>query len=818
MSSPEETPSQCKVTFGGITRGSGKIYQEILACLPEGTHLESLSCSSDGDHIPLPSLVIEQMGRPGSFVLLVAVLSITQTVTIRIVDGNGTAILKAEETLDPALTKLRGQLNTLAKKDVTRIRNCDRQALPGTARLAVCDVINDRDEEDIVWGEVTFDVTKQAERNAPVEVLILGSDGRSVASSPWVCLRDSCDEMREFPSYSQRTIQYSLRIPTSTKSFVVWARSDGTLPDGMVCVEAHWARQLRADWHARTDGAMACPRYDDWFINRHRSVPRSLALQRDVTFPVEPTFSIVVPLYHTPIPFFDEMAASVLHQTYSKLELILVNSTPEDSALATAIADLAKTDDRVKVVDLDHNLGITENTNAGILAATGDFVAFFDHDDILEPDILYNYVIGINEHPDTDLLYCDEDKYRDGTYCEPNLKPDFDWDLLASYNYLCHMLTVRKSVLDELDLPGSEFDGAQDHHMTFRIAEKARNIYHARKVLYHWRIHEGSTASAADAKTWTSDAGLRAVQSHFDRIGVSAKVTPRDFPPNTFKVNYSLTDAPLVSIIIPNKDEVPVLERCIKSVLGTSTYQNIEILIVENNSTDPATFAYYDKAEANDSRIRVLRYQGEFNYSAINNWAVAQSHGTHLILLNNDTKVIAHDWIEQMLGHFLEERVGIVGAKLLFPDDTVQHAGVRMRPGGPSHLFLRYPAKMPGYLAYNLLCRQCSAVTAACLMVSRAAFDDVGGLDEDFRVAFNDVDFCLRVGATGRSVVWEPDALLYHYESVSRGLDYLDKEKLLRLKRESGVLESRWPRGYIGEDPFSSVSFDYDTLYCALAR
>ncbi|MDD3485995.1 MAG: glycosyltransferase family 2 protein, partial [Atopobiaceae bacterium] len=564
--------------------------------------------------------------------------------------------------------------------------------------------------------------------------------------------------------------------------------------------------------------AMLDPDYNDWFIHNHRSNPRSISLQRTVSFDIQPTFSIVVPLYHTPLTFLDEMIQSVLSQTYSRFELILVNSTTEDLDLTLAVDKYAKSDKRIKVISLNTNLGITENTNAGIRSATGDFIAFLDHDDILEPDILYQYVVGINEYPTTDLLYCDEDKVQDGVYSAPNLKPDFDWDRLYSFNYVCHMLTVRSSVLNTLELPGSEFDGAQDYHMTLRVAEKARNIFHARKVLYHWRIHDGSVASNADAKSWTSDAGTLAIQTHFDRIGVHAHVTARDISPNTYKVNYELFDKPLISIVIPNKDASAYLKRCLDSILHGTSYDNLEIIVVENNSSEPETFEYYDQVVKDDPRVKVLRYQGEFNYSAINNWAVDQSTGEYVILLNNDIKVISPDWIEQMLGHFLEKRVGIVGAKLLFPDNTVQHAGVRMRPAGPNHIFLRYPSDMPGYLSYNLVCRQCSAVTGACLMVSREAFDDVGGLDVGFRVAFNDVDFCLRVGATGRSVVWEPDALLYHYESVSRGLDDLDNTKLLRLKKESGTLQSRWPEGFTGEDPFSSVSFDYETLYCALRK
>jgi GT2 family glycosyltransferase len=544
--------------------------------------------------------------------------------------------------------------------------------------------------------------------------------------------------------------------------------------------------------------------YNDWFYSRQRPTRRELELQRRASFDIEPVFSIIVPLFKTPISFFYDMVGSVVAQTYGKWELLLVNASPEDAELGEAVRQVCAADKRIKSILLDGNYGITLNTRAGMEAATGDFLSFFDHDDVLEPDCLYEYVKGINAYPDTDLLYCDEDKLLDGKYLDAFMKPDLDREMLTCCNYICHMLTVRKSVVDALpELPGKDSDGAQDYDLTLSVVERARNVYHARKALYHWRIHSGSTASHPDAKPWAEDAGRRVLQRYYDRIGLKAKAVVNREMDNLYHVDYETPADALVSIVIPNKDAADVLARCIDSIFARTTHRAFEIVIVENNSTDPATFDYYDKLTAEHPEVRVVTYEGEFNYSAINNLGVRYTKGDYLLFLNNDVEVIEPRWLELLMGPFMRGGVGIVGAKLFYPSKLIQHAGVIIPQAGPTHVSRLIPSSEGGYLNIPFaMSSQYLAVTGACAMTKREYFDAVSGFDETLPVAYNDVDFCLRIRELGLACVLEVRAQLYHYESVTRGHDGRSKEKLTRLTADQGRMMERWPEYYACGDPY----------------
>ena len=530
--------------------------------------------------------------------------------------------------------------------------------------------------------------------------------------------------------------------------------------------------------------------------------------QHSIKLPNAPVFSIVVPLYKTPKTLFDEMLGSVLHQSYERWELLLVNASPEDDALSGAVAGASKRDPRVKVLTLEKNLGISANTNAGVAQTTGEFVCFLDHDDTLEPDALFEYARTVIEHPETDLIYSDEDKLSpDGELINPFFKPDFSIDLLRNVNYICHFLAVRRSLLVGLEPSTPEVDGAQDHDLTLKAVEHARRVHHVARVLYHWRMAEGSTALNPQTKSYALQSGVRAVQNHLSRVGIDAQVSADPSIPFTYRVRYALpTPDPLVSIIIPSKDHTDVLDVCIRSIIERSTYRNFEIVIVENNSVETDTFAYYRELETRfPDVVRIVTWHEEFNFSKIVNFGVSKASGDYLLLLNNDTEVITPDWLEELLGICSRDDVGAVGVRLLYADDTVQHAGVVVNGKGAGHLFKDFPDSDPGYFGLSLRVQDLSAVTAACLMTKRSAFELVNGFSEEFAVAFNDVDFCLKLREAGRLVVYTPYAKLYHYESLSRG--YEDGiEKQLRFHREASLLGLRWPRHHVVGDPYINLN------------
>ena len=527
-----------------------------------------------------------------------------------------------------------------------------------------------------------------------------------------------------------------------------------------------------------------------------------------------PKFSVIVPLYKTPLPFFHDMVESVYAQLYRNWELILVNASPEDAGLAEALAALD--DDRIRVIPLEENKGIAANTNEGIKAASGDFIVFFDHDDTLDPFALYKYAKAINDDASIDALYCDEDFLNEaGEYVAPHFKSDFNLDLLRCHNYITHLLAVRAAYAKDLMLR-SAFDGAQDYDFLLRLVERTQKIFHVQDVLYHWRISDTSTAKSAGNKGYADDAGRRALQEHLDRCGLDATAETTEAA-CFYHVTYRVVDEPLVSIIIPNKDNRDVLRRCIDSVEENSAYRNFEIVVVENNSVEPKTFEYYETLQGQYPNVRVITWDGPFNYSAINNYALPSTSGDYLLFLNNDTEVIEPRWMDAMLGVCQREDVGVVGAKLLFPDDTVQHAGVMMIKcqsvndvAGPIHVFSHLDRDDPGYMRRASLVQDLSAVTAACMMTKRSVFEELNGFDEDFEVAFNDVDYCLRVRETNRLVVYTPDVLLYHYESVSRGAETLP-QNAERFMREQGKLRTRWSSYYANGDPYhgpaSTVSY-----------
>ena len=800
-----------RIGFGAVTRGSGKIFSAIELS-PELAG-QDLSARSEVDGgLAVPAKIVESDGRK---VLVIPVLSVDQMVTVEARDEGGRLLASNAKKFTPTAAKLQSQKNTLLKNAAANaIRNCDSRSLPHDGRVDVQWAIRDVDGTEIVRAVANTSLDPGESADAFVEVKVLGLDGRPIGVGDWTCLCEKVRSLSEYPGQRVRELIFAQRIPV-VPSYIVWVRyPDGEYPDAFTCVEPFRADGLRNDYKNRTLPACENGAYNEWFLDRHRASQTLLDVQRRRAFDNGVTFSVIVPLYRTPIQFFREMVDSVVAQTYSGWELILVNASPEDDALAAEIESRCAADERIRCVTLSENRGITENTNEGIKVAKGDFLSFLDHDDTLEPDCLYDYAAALEKDSEIDLLYCDEDKLEDGVYKMPFFKPDWNPDLLLGMNYVCHFLTVRRAIVEGMELPTNEYDGSQDWHMTFRVGELARKIHHCPRVLYHWRIHENSTAKSADQKDYTLDSSRLAVSTHLERMGIRGTVEDSPLSPRRFKIAYDLGSRPLVSIVIPNKDSFQALNRCLLSVLNHSSYDNFEVVIVENNSTDPDTFAYYDEVVKLDSRVRVVTFKDMtgFNYSRLMNYGISCAKGEYILMLNNDTEVISTNWIEELLGTCMRKDVGIVGARLYFPDDAVQHAWVSMGGNGPVHKNSLLARREGANFESALLARDVSAVTGACLMTSKEDFDAMGGLDEEFAVNYNDTDYCYRMLERGKRVVYCPTAELYHRESVTRGTEE-GSGRAIRTRTELARLMMRWPEMFEEIGPFDNPNLTSRSPY-----
>lgn len=554
--------------------------------------------------------------------------------------------------------------------------------------------------------------------------------------------------------------------------------------------------------------------YEAWFA-RHKADKRVLRRQKHTSFAQKPLISIVIPLYCTPLPYLKELIESVRRQSYENWQLCLADGSPDDKAKEFLEKHYGR-EKRIVYQKLEENGGISVNTNAAAELAKGEYLMFCDHDDTLEPDALYEIVKAIND-TDADVIYTDEDKVSmDGQhYFDPNFKPDFNLFRLRENNYICHIFVVRKSLTGETGMLRSEFDGAQDFDFILRCCEKAKKITHIPRVLYHWRCHMDSTAADPSSKAYAYEAGRKAIREHYQRMGIDAKVDMTERP-GWYRSHIKIQGNPMVSIIIPNKDHTDDLELCLFSMSRKSTYRNYEILIVENNSEKEETFEYYKKLLERYPKVRMLTWEKEFNYSAINNFAAEEAQGEYLLFLNNDVEILTPDWIEEMLQNCQQENVAAVGAKLYYPDDTIQHAGVVLGLGGiAGHIMCRASREDPGYFGRMISVQEISAVTAACMMVKKSEFDSVKGFDETFQVAFNDIDLCMKFRAAGKKIIFTPYAELYHYESKSRGLEDTP-EKQFRFDKEVKRFQEKWAQQLEMGDPYYSPNLSVTEGDCSL--
>ena len=574
--------------------------------------------------------------------------------------------------------------------------------------------------------------------------------------------------------------------------------------------------------------------YGGW-IKYNEPKDADIKNQMKKKFDISPKISIIVPMYNTKEKFFKGLIDSVIAQSYSNWELCLADGSPKQNE---NFKKYYEKDERIKYKFLGENKGIAGNTNEAIKMATGDFIALLDHDDLLAEYALYEVVYAINKFPNSEFLYSDEDKIdeNDNRY-DAYFKPDFAPDTLRCQNYICHFSIFKKELMEKLNGFKENYDGAQDYDIFLRMSEitKPENITHIPKILYHWRVHSESTAKLnSHAKNYAFEAGKRAIEDHLKRIGLEGTVLEGCIE-GIYRIDYKVKGEPKVSIVIPNKDGKDILKTCIDSILEKSTYKNYEIVVTENNSETEEIFEYYKELLKIDN-IKIANYntgklieneeecsleyskknerkdlKHEFNYSAIVNFGVRNSTGEYTIQLNNDTELITPNWLELMLGFCQREDVGAVGVKLYFPDETIQHAGIIVGIGGiAGNRFKSIPKNGHGYFAKESMIENLSAVTAACIMTPRKIYDEVGFMDENLAVAFNDVDFCLKIREKGYLVVYNPFVEFWHYESKTRGQENTPA-KIKRFQGEICRFEQRWPEILDSGDPYYNINLSLDT-------
>lgn len=793
-----------------ICRGSGKAFFLIKGKFDTTLYNLSLATMSKGSIIPCNLFRIsdyELEVDPNLFVAVTPQISPSITLKFSLTDKNKKTVASVSKSFNEQEIKWKSRFAYHTKPDIAaKIRNYDEERDASCVAFDILECIPNNDSL-IIHGSLRI----PSAISDPVSVSAFSDTGELISVN-YIEMGSSGISLTANSKNKYLLKSFSLQIKTA-ESFYLVANNvkTSTFLPGFRAYEKDEVESLRKSGDLYTLNAQVDDSYHDWFL-KHKATPIQLNEQRHVDFVNQPTFSVVVPLYETPINFFKEMTESVISQSYEKWELILVNASPANNALKDIAQHYALKDKRIKYIELEKNLGISLNTAEGIKQATGDFVCFFDHDDLIEPNLLFSYTCALNTNQNIDVLYCDEDKLLpDGHYAQPFFKPNFSIDLLRNNNYICHMLTIRKEILDSIPITTNEFDGAQDHNLTLCVSEITKNFFHIPQVLYHWRMNEHSTAANADSKPYATQAGIKAVQNHLDRLNIDASVK-QSRRPFTYDVTYKVKGNPLVSIIIPTKDHIDLLETCISSIINKSTYSNYEIVLVENNSIKQETFAYYEMLSEKYEQVKIVTWENEFNFSKIINFGAKHSLGDYLLLLNNDTEVITDNWIELMLGHAQRPEVGAVGVRLYYKDNTIQHAGLCVTGTVAGHLNRALPEGMYGYFALSDATQNLSAVTAACLMSSRKDFEEVSGFTEELTVAFNDVDYCLKLRENNKLIVYTPEVELYHYESISRGQENTDKKKI-RFHKEVSYMNETWAKYYVQGDPYINPNFDMSEPY-----
>lgn len=799
---------------GTFCRGEGRGYLELVfegLTAGDATGLVALAVLNGGETIPCSlywpdeTEAIWKTGDAGNGDTRRAVL------VFPLLDGAGMTLTIAKRgdlnhalfsyPIDVFKSKIRSRLTyRLHADDAYAIRDVDQRLRAANGHAEVTGIYDDGKGGLVLRLSATMPF-----RHAGAQYALTAFDqsGARLDLAP-VVLENAVVPVPHDRNIQERRMTFSLPLGGFHDVICLRVQAKDDPADGaFACLWPPMFDRILNDCRNELRHASLDPGYDAWF-RRQRDGSADVERQRTVISQwgdgEKPLISFVCVVFRTPQNYLRELIESVLAQSYEHFELVLVNVSGSDCPDVESVLSGIK-DKRIRIITAE-NRSISENTNVGIRECRGDYIAFVDHDDVIEPDTLYRYVSVIREHPDTDLMYCDEDKLSEsGHYEWPVFKPAFNRDLLYSYNYVTHMLMVSRWALEQVELSPADVAGAQDYDLTLKCAEVAREIHNVPYMLYHWREHVGSTSMNAQSKPYAIEAGRLAVQRHFDRRGVNAQVESLEAM-FRYRPRYTFDSAwPKVSIVIPTKDHIDLLSTCLNSVFEKTAYDGeYEVIVTENNSTEPETFAYYEQLENEHSNVRVVRWPGTgFNYSAICNFGAQHASGDILLFLNNDTEVISPDWLTSMVGFFARPEVGVVGAKLLYRDGLVQHGGIWVSPGGCHYFNQRCGAAENGYMETLQNPFDCPAITGACQMIRRSVFERIGGFNEDLVVVLNDVDLCLRSNEAGYLTVFDADALLYHNEFSSRGHDELDPVKEARAVDEQMRFYARWNKQLIAD-------------------
>jgi len=618
-------------------------------------------------------------------------------------------------------------------------------------------------------------------------------------------LRDLKEDALEFRDFKQTKIWRGLtmyrKIKKYTKNFFINIFKDGPI----LTFKRIFERIGRITEH-RKRRKIEQNRYQYWLEENEITKSKEIKIQKELkSLEYNPLISIIMPVYNVDLKWIKAAVNSVKEQIYTNCELCIADDKSSNPELIKYLKQLDE-EEKIKVVFREKNGHISEASNSALELATGEFIALMDNDDIIYPHALAEIVTVLNKKKDTDLIYSDEDKLTiEGERVEPFFKPDWSPDLFLSTNYLCHLTVIRKNLIDEIGGFRKGFEGSQDYDLFLRVTEKTKNIEHIPDILYSWRKIPGSTASNYNQKGYATETSIKALEDAIKRRNLNATVTKGLFP-GSFRVRYHIENNPLVSIIIPTKDKTEYIERCISSIFEKTTYKNFEINIIDTGSTEKETLDYYKTLKSNP-KINILKWGEKFNYSSVNNYGVENSKGEYILLLNNDTEIITPDWIEGMLEHAQRQEIGAVGVKLYYPNDLIQHAGVVLGINGglgtgiAGHAFKGFPKTIQGFPVQKDVIRNYSAVTAACLMIEKKKFKEVNGLDKKYRIAFNDVDFCLRLREKGYYNIYTSYVELYHHESVSVGTPEAKTRDTKEFSKETQMMYEKW-NGLLLNDPF----------------
>lgn len=769
-------------------RGDGKLYllYEATSVFPDDVK----SQSANGQILPARIIPFSET----EFVVILADFRVDQFVSF----FSGVNKIY-ERCINPSQFSIESKINGLLHAEhCGQFRNIDRSGVHALASIQIEDFIP-CDDGLIVRGVLSGTDCLEGDR-----IVAFNEEARVVGES--LLLNNSITDS------NRGLAHFSLHIPEVGDSLCICMhRASGHL-DTFINLKKDMLKELLEEADRDHACAFDQPRYLSWFSGRRLTGSDALA-QTKTEFAYQPLFSIIVPLYKTPLNFFRDMADSVIAQTYSNWELILVNSTPDYDGLSDLVSEYVTADSRIKVTELEGNLGITENTNVGIKMARGDYLCFFDHDDVLEPNILFEYACALNKNTDINLLYCDEDKLLpDGSLAHPTFKPDFSLDMARDNNYICHLLTVKRACLDRIDLSNSELDGAQDHAMVLKIAELGGTIHHVPKILYHWRISENSTAGNSDSKPYATLAGIKAVQEHLDRCGIKATVVNSHNRAFRYSPIYDVDPSESCSLIVATRGDSSVLSTLVSSINDTD-FDNLEVVFVCSQDAEAAV-----KQLSSGLRCHCIVHvlDDTFNLSVCRNAGALASHGDQLVFVHDDIQALDASWLKTLVGFSQREDVGVVGTMTCDLDGIVQQAGLSYVGESIVNLSQGIHRSSPGYIYMPLTVRDVSAVSGVCLAISRVHFIRLGGFDESYHLDYSDVDICFKSSQAGLKVIYTPEACLYHLACVDKSLD--SKSRSHKHFEDKARLLHKWSERFSEGDPWFSVSFSRDPKRAALYK